>query len=52
MMQHTMSFCKENGACVTVETEHLTHRKFVVHTVVAEFPNKLNPIKFTRGPGA
>ena len=48
MLQHTMSAMKEAGAAVTVATECLTHQKFVLHTVTAVFPVKLNPVKFTR----
>lgn len=48
MLKHTMAAMKEVGATVTVETEFVTHHKFVLHTVVAEMPKKLHPIKFTR----
>jgi hypothetical protein len=47
-MRHTMSVLKDFGARVTVETALLTRHNFVLHTVVAEFPPKENPIKFTK----
>lgn len=40
MLRHTMAAMKEVGATVTVETELVTHHKFVLHTVVAEMPKK------------
>jgi hypothetical protein len=48
LLQYTMSTLKEAGAAVTVATACLTHQKFVLHTVTAVFPEKLNPVKFTR----
>jgi len=51
-MRHTMTTLKEFGAVVTVETEHVTHHGFVLHTVVAEMPKKEHPIVFTRATGA
>jgi len=48
LLQHTMSSMKEAGATVTVETTLETRHKFVLHTVVAEFPKKENPVLFTR----
>jgi hypothetical protein len=51
LLQHTMSSMKEAGAKVTVETTLETRHKFVLHTVVAEFPKKTNPVLFTRPGG-
>ena len=48
MLHHCMTTMKEAGAKVTVETEHLTKRRYVLHTVCAEMPKKLHPIVFTR----
>lgn len=47
-LHHTMSVLKDIGAKVTVETERVTRHEFVLHTVIAEMPKKVNPIVFTR----
>jgi hypothetical protein len=52
MLRFTMTAQKEAGATVTVETELFGKQKFVLHTVVAGFPKKTNPIVFTRAAKA
>jgi hypothetical protein len=48
MLRYTMARLKEAGAKVTVETTLETRHEFILHTVAAEFPKKVNPIVFTR----
>ena len=52
MLRFTMTAQKEAGATVTVETELFGKQKFVLHTVVAGFSKKTNPIVFTRAAKA
>lgn len=48
LLAHTRESLEAGGFTCTVEVTTMTRHEFELHTLVAEPPKKLNPIKFTR----